>query len=94
MKEWFGYGGIRRMNAYMTVEAAMVMSVVLVVYVFLIHCMLYQYERCVNDLETGRNNVHAIESVELQYKTKQVDPVLLLRLQRMITQKQKEEKGR
>ncbi len=81
----------RKVSAYLTVEAALVMSVVLMVYVFLIDSMLYQYERCVEELEAGRMNVQAIESEDLLYETKQVDPVLLLRLQRIITLKQKEE---
>lgn len=75
----------------MTVEAALVMSVVMLVYVFLIDCMLFQYERCVEELEAGRECVQAVTAENLLYEVKQPDPVLLLRLQRKITQKQKEE---
>lgn len=82
---------VKMAGAYMTVEAALVMSVVVMVYVFLIDCMLFQYERCVTELESARKNVKAVEWSELLYETKQADPIMLLRLQRAITQKQKEE---
>ena len=77
-------------SGYMTVEAALVMSVVLMVYVFLIDTMLFQYERCVEELEAARKSVLAVETEEVMYETKQVDPVGLLRLQRKILQNQTE----
>lgn len=90
MKQWMNIVG-RKVNAYMTVEAALVMSVVLMVYVFIIDCMLYQYTRCVEEIESGRQNVWEEEATEGLFETKQADPVLLLRLQRAMLQKQKEE---
>lgn len=81
-----------KISAYMTVEAALVMSVVIMVYVFLIDCMIYQYERCVEELESARKNVLAIESEEAtMYEINHVNPTMLLRMQRLINDKQKEE---
>lgn len=81
----------RRLGAYMTVEAALIMSVVLMTYVFLIDCMIYQYERCVEELEAGRRNVQGTEEDDWIYETEHANPVLLLRLQRTILVKRKEE---
>lgn len=78
-------------KAYMTVEAALVMSVVMMVYVFLIDSMLLQYERCVKELEGARKSVLMVEE-ETMYEITSVDPLLLLRLQRtMILNLKKEE---
>lgn len=81
----------RYVSAYMTVEAALVMSVVIMVYVFLIDCMIYQYERCVAELEGARKNVLGTQQEELMYETSHVNPMMLLRLQRLLEEKQKEE---
>ncbi len=81
----------RNVNAYMTVEAALVMSVVLMVYVFLIDCMLMQYERCVEELEGARKNVIGTQQEELMYETNHVNPIMLLRLQKLLDEKCREE---
>ncbi len=81
----------KRLGAYMTVEAALIMSVVLMTYVFLIDCMIFQYERCVEELEAGRKNVRGTEAEEWIYETEHTNPMLLLRLQRTILEKRKEE---
>lgn len=78
-------------GAYMTVEAALVMSVVIMVYVFLIDCMIFQYERCVEELEDGRKSVLAIETESSMYDVKAVHPMTLLRVQRAFIQNQKKE---
>lgn len=79
-------------NAYMTIEAALVMSVVITVYVFLIDCMLLQYERCVEELDAAGKCVMAVESETSLYDIKSVNPMTLLRMQREVIQKnQKEE---
>ena len=72
-------------TGYMTVEAALVMSVVFMVYLFVIENMLTQYNRCVEELEAGRRTVLQIEEEEGMYDVKEVDPVGLLRLQRLLS---------
>lgn len=69
----------------------MVMSVVLMVYVFLIDTMIFQYERCVEELEEAGKTVLGIPQEEPMYETNHVNPMLLLRLQRLFEEKQKEE---
>lgn len=82
------YLGKAKVNAYMTVEATLVMSVVIMVYVFLIDCMLYQYERCVEELEAAGKSVLMAESEEEpMYEINHIDPVMLLRLQRLLDEK-------
>lgn len=41
-------------SGYMTVEAALVMTVVMLVYLFIIRCMFFQYDRCILEQETAR----------------------------------------
>lgn len=84
--------GKQRVNAYMTVEAALIMSVVLMVYVFLINTMIYQYERCEEELEAARKTVQGVEQEEPVYETEHVNPMTMLRLQRAIMQKKEKEK--
>ena len=70
--------------AYMTVEAALVMSVVFMVYLFVIENMLTQYNRCIEELEEARQVVQRIENEDNMYEFMEVNPVSLLRLQRLI----------
>ncbi|MBE5874472.1 MAG: hypothetical protein E7287_08710 [Lachnospiraceae bacterium] len=56
--------GIR---AYLTVEAAMVVPVVIGTIVFLIYMMFYQYNRCLLEQDVG---VLAVRSVAMQEKDK------------------------
>lgn len=70
--------------AYMTVEAALVMSVVFMVYLFVIENMLTQYNRCIEELEEARQVVQRIENEDNMYEVMEVNPVSLLRLQRLI----------
>lgn len=72
-------------TAYMTVEAALVMSVVFMVYLFVIENMLMQYNRCIEELEGARQVVQRIENEDNMYEVMEVNPVSLLRLQRLIT---------
>ncbi len=81
----------RYVSAYMTVEATLVMSVVIMVYVFLIDTMIFQYERCVEELEEAGKTVLGIQQEEPMYEINHVNPMLLLRLQRLFEEKQKEE---
>ncbi len=74
-----------RVAGYMTVEAALVMSVVFMVYLFVIENMLTQYNRCTEELEAARQAVQRTESEESIYEVTEVNPVSLLRLQRLIT---------
>lgn len=79
-------------DAYMTIEAALVMSVVIMVYVFLIDSMIFQYERCVEELEAAVKTVRVAEEKSDMYEITTLNPVLLLRMQRAVLQKnQKEE---
>ena len=41
------------MNAYFTVEAAMVMPIVLWVVLFVIYLLFFQYNRCLTDQDVG-----------------------------------------
>ncbi len=76
---------MRRMTeGYMTVESALVMSVVLMVYVFLIETMLFQYERCEKEMEEARNVVLGLEKESGLYDITEVNPVNILRLQKII----------
>ncbi len=75
----------RRVGGYMTVEAALVMSVVIMVYVFLIDTMIFQYERCVNELEQARYAVLRMDEKNTLYDVKEINPVSILRLQRILT---------
>lgn len=77
----------RRMGGYMTVEAALVMSVVFMVYVFLIDTMIMQYERCVEELEGAREVVLNVVGEEPMYEVAVLDPVGILRLQRAMLHK-------
>ncbi len=70
---------------YMTVEAALVMSVVFMVYLFVIEGMLIQYDRCIEELEAARRAVLKVEEDNEMYDVKEVNPVSLLRLQKLIT---------
>ncbi len=47
----------KNMSGYMTVEASLVMTVTLMVYLFLIRCMLYQYDRCIWEQKTAETAV-------------------------------------
>ena len=69
----------------MTIEAALVMSVVFMIYLFVIETMLMQYDRCVEELEGARDVVLKVEDNEKMYDVKEVDPVGLLRLQKILT---------
>lgn len=75
-KEWIG--------AYMTVEAAMVMFMVLMCYVFLIDTMIMQYERCVEELEAARCAVIGPKEENTMYGVTELNPVSVLRLQRLL----------
>ena len=68
----------------MTVEAALVMSVVLMVYLFVIESMLTQYNRCIEELEMARCAVLGTEEEGNVYEVVRVNPVRLLRLQKTI----------
>lgn len=72
-------------TAYMTVEAALVMFVVFMVYLFVIENMLMQYNRCIEELEGARQVVQRIENEDNMYEVMEVNPVSFLRLQRLIT---------
>lgn len=56
-----------RIKAYLTVEAAMVVPVVIGTIVFLIYMMFYQYNRCLLEQDVG---VLAVRSVTMQEKDK------------------------
>ncbi len=77
----------KRVGGYMTVEAAMVMFVVLMTYVFLIDTMIMQYERCVEELEMARYAVIGPEEDNTMYDVTELNPVSILRLQRLVTGK-------
>lgn len=60
----------------MTVEASLVMTVVLMVYLFVIRCMFFQYDRCILEQETARLVVQCVsgsinDSRELERLTEQ-----------------------
>lgn len=74
-----------KIGGYMTIEAALVMSVVFMIYLFVIETMLMQYDRCVEELEGARDVVLKVEDNEKMYDVKEVDPVGLLRLQKILT---------
>ena len=74
-----------KIGGYMTFEAALVMSVVFMIYLFVIETMLMQYVRCVEELEGARDVVLKVEDNEKMYDVKEVDPVGLLRLQKILT---------
>ena len=80
-----GRYGREKVAGYMTVEAALVMSVVFMVYLFVIENMLTQYNRCIEELEEAREVVQRIENEDNMYEVMEVNPVSLLRLQRLIT---------
>ena len=71
-------------GGYMTVEAALVMAVVLMVYVFVIDSMILQYERCVEELEGARNVLVEKEETKISYDVKKLNPTKILRLQKML----------
>ncbi len=81
-----GSGG-KKLGGYMTVEAAMVMFVVLMTYVFLIDTMIMQYERCVEELEMARYAVIGPKEENTMYDVTELNPVSVLRLQRMLVGK-------
>ena len=81
----------KRVGGYMTVEAAMVMFVVLMTYVFLIDTMIMQYERCVEELETARYAIIGPKEENTMYDVTELNPVSVLRLQKMLTGKDKGE---
>lgn len=56
-----------RIKAYLTVEAAMVIPVVIGTIVFLIYMMFFQYNRCLLEQDVG---VLAVRSVTMQEKDK------------------------
>lgn len=58
-----------KVKAYLTVEAAMVIPLIISLIVFLIYMMFYQYNRCLLEQDMG---VLAIRSVALQKKEKSV----------------------
>ena len=70
---------------YMTVEAALIMSVVFMVYLFVIENMLLQYDRCIEELEAARCVVLNTEDSDRMYDVTEVNPVSLLRLQKLLT---------
>lgn len=74
-----------KIGGYMTIEAALVMSVVFMIYLFVIETMLMQYDRCVEELKGARDVVLKVEDNEKMYDVKEVDPVGLLRLQKILT---------
>lgn len=80
-------GREKRIGGYMTVEAAMVMFVVLMTYVFLIDTMIMQYERCVEELEMARCVVIGDGEENTLYDVTELNPVSILRLQRLVTGK-------
>lgn len=75
----------------MTVEAAMVMFMVLMIYVFLIDTMIMQYERCLEELEAARYVVVGSKEENSMYHITELNPVSVLRLQRMLAEKNKGE---
>lgn len=77
----------KRVDGYMTVEAAMVMFVVLMTYVFLIDTMIMQYERCVEELEMARFVVIGSGEENTMYDVTELNSVSVLRLQRMVAEK-------
>lgn len=77
----------KRVGGYMTVEAAMVMFVVLMTYVFLIDTMIMQYERCVEELEMARFVVIGSGEENTMYDVTELNSVSVLRLQRMVAEK-------
>ena len=77
----------KRVDGYMTVEAAMVMFVVLMTYVFLIDTMIMQYERCVEEIEMARYVVIGPREENTMYDVTELNPVSVLRLQRMVAEK-------
>lgn len=68
----------------MTVEASMVMFIVLMTYVFLIDIMVTQYERCVDELEMARYAVIGPKEENTMYNIDEVNPVTVLRLQELL----------
>lgn len=60
---------VGKVRAYFTVEAAMVMPVVLSVVVFVIYMMLFQYDRCLMEQDLG---ALALKGVTLQERDKAV----------------------
>ena len=80
-----GRYGREKVAGYMTVEAALVMSVVFMVYLFVIENMLTQYNRCIEEMEEAREVVQRIENEDNMYEVTEINPVSLLRLQRLIT---------
>lgn len=77
--------GKKYIGGYMTVEAAMVMFVVLMTYVFLIDTVIMQYERCVEELEMARYVVIGPKERNTMYDIKELNPVSVLRLQKVVT---------
>lgn len=60
----------------MTVEASLVMTVVLMVYLFVIRCMFFQYDRCILEQDAARLVVQCVsgsinDSRELERLTEQ-----------------------
>lgn len=47
------YKGKRYLSGYMTVEASLVMATVLIVYLFILRIMLFQYDRCLLEQEVA-----------------------------------------
>lgn len=65
---------MRKKNGYMTVEASLVMSVVLMVYVFIIRYALWGYDRCILDFDMAAlllrcAGTEEVERIWLQEKT-------------------------
>lgn len=79
----------KMLGGYMTVEAAVVMFVVLMVYVFLVDAMIYQYNRCVKELQDARYAVQG-QIERSSYEITELNPVVVLRLQRLVKDKGEE----
>lgn len=75
----------------MTVEAAMVMFVVLMTYVFLIDTMIMQYERCTQELEMAEYAVTGPAEQNTMYEVTELNPVSVLRMTKMLAGEEKGE---
>lgn len=58
----------RRIGAYFTVEAAMVLTMVIGILVFLVYLMFFQYDRCLTDQDVG---ALALKGCSLQAENKE-----------------------
>lgn len=77
-----------RENAYFTVEAAMVMPIVVFVIALLIYLGLFQYDRCLREQDMGMQTLRSTEnqwSAEVIFENQWVNTVDCIRMYRKAT---------